>query len=343
MRLRANLAADGALVGTTLLWGSTFVVAKDILDYWPAVAYLALRMSLAASILCLLFWKHLRRAGRSEWRAGAILGMLIGVGFVGQTVGLSYTTPSKSAFVTGLTTPLVPFVALLLLRVRPSTENLIGVALASLGGALILAPQDAGGVNTGDLITLACTVIFAFHITLMSRYAQRQDPRQLTAMQITVAASLIVLAWLAIKLWVSLFGASALPPGLARNAGELVWSGRVLWQLLYLTVFATIVTFLLWTWGQARMSATHAAIIFSLEPVFATLFAMAVRGTGEWLGARASVGAAMVLAGVLVSELRWSDARAIRFRRRRADTSADTPENEDDVEINFAESNDASV
>ena len=70
MRLRDNLAADGALVVTTLLWGSTFVVAKDILDYWPAVAYLALRMSLAAAILCLLFWKHVRRAGRSEFQHG---------------------------------------------------------------------------------------------------------------------------------------------------------------------------------------------------------------------------------------------------------------------------------
>jgi drug/metabolite transporter (DMT)-like permease len=124
--------------------------------------------------------------------------------------------------------------------------------------------------------------------------------------QIGSAASLLLVVWLGVRLYVGARGAQSLPVDLARNAEPLVWSARVLWQLLYLSIVATVVTFLLWTWGQARMSATHAAIIFSLEPVFATLFAYAFYGASEMLNPRAALGATLVLAGVVVSELRLS-------------------------------------
>jgi drug/metabolite transporter (DMT)-like permease len=305
MRLNTNLRADGAILLTTLIWGSTFVIAREILDHWPPLAYLSIRMTLATLVFVALFPKQLASAGRDVWRAGATLGALIGIGFVGQTVGLLYTTPSKSSFITGFTTPLVPFVAYALLRTRPGRENLIGVVLASLGGVLILAPSGGGDINTGDLITLGTTVLFATHITLMSVYAQRQDVRQLSIIQIAVAAALIVSAWLVVRAWGSLSGVEQLPAPLARELAPLVWNASVAWQLVYLSLVATVVTFLLWTWGQARMPATHAAIIFSLEPVFATLFAVALRGSGQWMGGRGNIGALLILSGVVVSELRW--------------------------------------
>ena len=97
----------------------------------------------------------------------------------------------------------------------------------------------------------------------------------------------------------------ALPPGLARETQPAEWSASLAVHLAYLSLVSTVGVFLLWTWGQARMSATHAAIIFSLEPVFATAFAVLLRGSAEWTGARATVGAFLVLAGVIVSELKW--------------------------------------
>ena len=201
--------------------------------------------------------------------------------------------------------PLVPVVAYLLWRARPSRENLAGVVLASIGGALILAPAGAGTVNAGDLITLGTTALFAAHIALLGAYARRFDIRQLSAIQIIVAAALALAAWLALRSYAALAGVSALPPGLTRETAPLVWSMRAAAQLAYMSVVATLAVFLVWTWGQARMSATHAAVIFSLEPVFATLFAVALRGSAEWTGGRATVGAALVVAGVVVSELRW--------------------------------------
>jgi len=313
MKLKSHLGADAAIVLTTLIWGSTFAVARGVLDHWPPLTYLAIRMPLAALLFAAIFPRQVFGAGRGVWRAGATLGLLIGVAFVMQTTGLLFTTPAKSAFISGLTTPLVPVAAYLLFRARPSRENLAGIVLASVGGALILAPADTKGFNTGDLITLGTTVIFAAHVSLMSVYARRFDVRQLSALQIVVAAAIILAAWLALRSYVALAGTSALPPGLAREAAQIQWDASAAWQLAYLSTVATVAVFLLWTWGQARMSATHAAVIFSLEPVFATVFAILLRGSAEWTGARATAGALLVVAGVVVSELRWGreDERAV--------------------------------
>jgi drug/metabolite transporter (DMT)-like permease len=310
MKLKSHLGADAAILVTTLVWGSTFAVARGVLDHWPPLTYLAIRMPLAALLFAALFPRQVFGARREAWRAGATLGLLIGFAFVGQTAGLLFTTPAKSAFISGLTTPLIPVVAYLLFRARPSRENLAGIILASIGGALILVPVGASGFNTGDLITLGTTVIFATHVSLMSVYARRFDVRQLSALQIVAAAAVILAAWLALRSYVALAGASLLPAGLAREAAPVAWDASAAWQLAYLATVATVAVFLLWTWGQARMSATHAAVIFSLEPIFATMFAVLLRGSAEWTGGRATVGAALVVAGVIVAELRWAEGRA---------------------------------
>lgn len=305
MRLKSNLAADGALVLTTLIWGTTFVMAKEILAQWPPLAYTALRFAVASLLLVAIFRRTLLGASRAAWRAGALLGFLMGAGFSVQAAGQVFTTASKSAFITGLTTPLVPFVAYALLRVRPGRENLIGVVLASAGGALILAPRGADAINRGDLLTLAATLAFALHITLLSRYARQFDARELTVLQVTSTGVFTLAAWLGLRAASATFGAGAVPAFVARESAPLVWDGRVVWQFTYLATVATVAVFFLWTWGQARTGATHAAIIFSLEPVFATAFAVAARGTGEWMGGRGFVGAALILAGIIVSEVRW--------------------------------------
>jgi drug/metabolite transporter (DMT)-like permease len=317
MRPKFNLAADGALMLTTLIWGSTFFIAKDILGVWPPMAYMFVRFTGAALLLALMFPRRLVRARGEQWRAGAVLGLLMGVGFGLQAAGQVYTTASKSAFVTGLTTPLVPFVAYLILRVRPGVENLLGVVLATFGGLLILAPQGADtSVNLGDMLTLAATGLFALHITLMSIWARRYDVRQLTVLQIACIAALFAVVWVGLRVWASFAGADALPAVLVRETLPLAWSGRILWQLVYLATVGTVGAFLFWTWGQARTSATHAAIIFSLEPVFATAFAVAAIGASEWMGGRGWAGAALVFAGIIVSEMRWSERRERRANEK---------------------------
>jgi drug/metabolite transporter (DMT)-like permease len=305
MRLKSNLAADGALVVTTLVWGTTFFLAKEMLARWPPLAYMALRFAVASALMIALFRRDFFRATRGARRAGALLGLLMGVGFALQAAGQVYTTASKSAFITGLTTPLVPFVAYAVLRARPGVENLIGIVLASLGGVLILAPTGSGAINFGDALTLCSTVAFALHITLLSIYARRYETRQITVLQITSTGVFVCAAWLALRACGLLFNQDALPAFVAREVAPLAWDTRIVWQLAYLSLVATFAVFFLWTWGQARTTATHAAIIFSLEPVFANAFAVAFRGGQEWLTARGYAGASLVLAGVIASELRW--------------------------------------
>ncbi len=322
MRLKGNLAADGAILLTTFIWGSTFVISKDVLRDWPPIIFMMTRLGVAALLLLALFPRRVASASREAWRAGTTLGLLIGIGLSGQAIGLIYTTPAKSSFITGLTTPLVPFIAYGLLRERPSRENLLGVVLASLGGALILAPTGAEGANVGDFITLGCTLLFAAHISLMSTYARRHDTRQLAIIQIVVAAASALVVWMAMLAWGKLNGTQGVPPFVAREIAPLVWNARIVWQLAYLASVATVISFLLWTWGQARMSATHASIIFSLEPVFATLLAVAARGAGEWMGGRANFGAVLIIAGVIISELRageTEDAPALIEQNRPLD------------------------
>lgn len=303
MRLKADLASDAVLMLTTLIWGSTFVIVKDVLEQWPPIAYLTVRFALAALVLFALFARLVFVSRLREWRAGATLGVLMGGGLALQTMGQVYTTPAKSAFITGLTTPLVPFFALFMLRVRPNLENMVGVTLASIGGLLIVAPHGEAGINAGDIFTLCATSLFAMHIVLLSVYARENDARQLTVLQIACAAMLFIGFWVVLRAAGILITGNS-PDFVTRESLKHVWSTRLAWQFVYLTLIATVVTFLLWTWGQARASATHAAIIFSLEPVFATAFAVAVRGRGEWMDALGNFGAALIVAGVIVSELR---------------------------------------
>jgi len=160
--------------------------------------------------------------------------------------------------------------------------------------------------DTGDLLTLAATILFATHITLLSIFARRHDVRRMAVLQIVAAAAIFALLWGAFQGATKIFGLAALPAFAARETVSLAWGAGVAWQLLYLAVVGTVVAFLLWTWGQSRTTPTRAAIIFSLEPVFATAFAVAVLGPGEWLGPRGFAGAGLVFAGIIVSEMRLS-------------------------------------
>lgn len=311
MLSRSRYAGDAALVLTTLIWGSTFILAKDVLSEWTPLAYITVRFFIAAVALCLMFRKELAAATRRDWQAGFVLGMLVGCGFVVQAMGQVYTSATKSAFITGLTTPLVPLCAYLILRARPTFGNMLGIVCATIGGFILLAPPSSNesenmlsAVNIGDLLTLSCTILFATHIVLLGIYTERTNVKRLTVLQITTATILFITVWTTIKAC-ALFGAGEwLPDALAREAAPLVWNVGTLWRLLYLGLVGTLAAFLLWTWGQARVEAVRTAIIFNLEPVFATLFAVAVRGREEWLGGWASFGAALILLGVLISEVR---------------------------------------
>ncbi len=293
------------LVGVTVLWGSTFIVTKDIVRDAPPMLYLVFRFGIAALVIGAIYWPLLRRNARNRQLLvdGFVLGLLNSLGLVLQVIGQVFTTASKSAFITSLNTPLVPLVALALYGTRPSRPQLVAVALATVGLMLLTYPTGGARWNAGDLYTVGCAGFYAFTIVQIARRSPRHDARPLTAVQIATAALTFCCALALAKLCIRTIPAASLPDFARLEARPLVWTRRLVVEGLYMAIACTVVTFGLQTWAMARMSATHAAIVFALEPVFATIMAIGWEGSAEWPGARGATGAAIVMIAVAASEL----------------------------------------
>lgn len=271
----------------TILWGVSFPLVGEVAAGRPLgllLVFLALRFSLAT--LCFLpFLRPLLRAsagrGVRPWLdAGRIAALLFG-GFLLQTMGLVHTTPSRSAFVTMLSVPMVPFLAALWHRRGPSRTHVLASLVALVGVGGVLSPGGRLAPNLGDALTLAAALFFALEILLLERLTRRSPVLVLAVGQIAGVAllSLAALAWLR----------PALPsewPGLGRG---VVVTG----------ILCTSLALGLMTFGQARVRAEVAALVFALEPVFASLFELAWTGRGmspvQWGGA------ALVVAAVAAS------------------------------------------
>ena len=287
------------LVGVTVLWASTFVVTKDLLRDTAPLPFLATRFALAALLLLALYGRRIRRA---TLRDGAVLGLLNSSGLILQVFGQAYTTASKSAFITSLNTPLTPLVGLLLYGTKPTRPRLIAVVLATVGLMLLTWPGAGARWNDGDLLTIGCATLYAFTIVQIARRSPGHDVMALTAVQVAMGAVLFAGCLGAARLAIASINPAHLPALLQLELRPFQLHDRILVELVYMALVCTAVTFAGQTWAMARMSATHAAVVFALEPVFATLMAIGVDGSAEWPGARGAIGALLVMLAVLVSE-----------------------------------------
>ncbi|MBI3667594.1 MAG: DMT family transporter [Acidobacteria bacterium] len=284
--LRRRWLADLALVGITFIWGATFVVVKTALDSSSTLFFLALRFSLAAVVLALLFRRRLRTEHRqgSAVRAGLLAGGFLFLGYLFQTAGLRFTTPAKSALITGLAVVLVPILSAVLYRSRPGWSCWLGAGLAVAGLYLLTAPAGLAEFARGELLTLIGAVAFSLHILLLGRYSPRVGVASLTLAQVVVAAvlSLACFSWA--------------EPFFVR------WTASFLAAVLITGLLATALAFSVQTWAQQFTPSTHAALIFALEPVFAWLTSYVMMG--ERLGGNGAVGAALMLLGIILSEMK---------------------------------------
>jgi drug/metabolite transporter (DMT)-like permease len=290
------------LIGVTILWGSTFIITKDIVRDAPPLTYLVVRFGAAA----LLLWPLCRRAALRDRKLlvdGTVLGLLNSFGLMLQVFGQFYTSASKSAFITSLNTPLVPLVAMALYGARPSRPQLVAVALATVGLMLLTYPEGGARWNAGDLLTVGCAIFYAVTIVQIARRSPGHDARALTLLQLATSAATFAIAMVVAAAVTRVVPPARLPELLQLEARPLTLSPRLVVELAYMALACTVVTFVLQTWAMARMSATHSAIVFALEPVFATVIAVAVAGAAEWPGARGAAGAGLVMLAVVASEL----------------------------------------
>jgi drug/metabolite transporter (DMT)-like permease len=213
---------------------------------------------------------------------GSILGLFLFAGYLFQTWGLMYTTPSKSAFLTGFSVILVPVIMMLFgFRMGPAT--LIGGSLGLFGIYLLVAPSGMAAVNRGDLLTLAGALSFAAHIVLVGHYTKKFSFLHLVPVQVLV---------------VGLLSLGALP---FVPDQTLHLTGRLVGAILVTAVLATGVAFSVQNWAQQYTPAAHTALIFALEPAFAALSSWLA--IGEHFGSRGLLGSGLILAGMVISEI----------------------------------------
>ena len=272
--------AEALLVSITFIWGSTFVIVKDALRDASPVPFLAVRFTLAGILLFLVLGR-----GPFDRRAivpGLVLGVFLFGGYLGQTWGLVYTTPSKAAFITGFGVILVPLI-LMVGGTRMRAANIVGALVGLAGIYLLVVPSGLSSVNRGDVLVLFGACSFALHIVLVGHYTKRLSFQHLVPLQVLAVGILALLA---------------LP---VDRAPMLHWTLRLVVALIVTAVFATGVAFSVQNWAQQYTPPAHTALIFALEPVFAAITSRVV--LGEHLGLKALLGAALILCGMIVSEL----------------------------------------
>jgi drug/metabolite transporter (DMT)-like permease len=290
MKLSKSIQADFALLLITFVWGSTFTIVKQTLEHVSPIFFVALRFWIAAFLIFAFMPGQVRGISHRTLRQGGALSVVLTGGFVFQTLGLRFTSPSYSAFITSLSVLLVPLLGYVMFRHRPKAQTIAGVVLATIGLFLLLAHLAEFEIGSGDLLTLICAVMFGLHILFLGRFVNTGDYRQLMLLQMIGSA---ILCSIAVLIFERPF---------------ISWNLYVILALVVTSVLATAVAFYIQAWAQRLTSANHTALIFSLEPFFAALFAFWMLGQG--LTFREWAGGILVLAGILVSELRFPSPRS---------------------------------
>ncbi|MGH9396837.1 MAG: DMT family transporter [Terriglobia bacterium] len=282
--------AEILLVVVTFFWGATFVVVKQALADASPLFFVAARFLVAGGLLFLIIGR--RRLDRRALGPSLILGFLLFLGYVFQTWGQEYTTPSKCAFITTFSVILVP-VILALMGVPLRRASVVGALLGLAGIYLLVAPSGFSSVNEGDVLTLLCAVAFAVYIVLLGHYSRDHSYQDLAPTQI---------------LLVGVLACIGLPFG---HVWRVHWTGFLAAAIALTAIFPTAFAFAVQNWAQRYVPPAHAALIFALEPVFAALTSYVI--IKERLGARVLLGSGLILLGMILSEV-WGSREVVPIR-----------------------------
>jgi drug/metabolite transporter (DMT)-like permease len=294
IRLRPTTLAHILLLSVVAVWGATFVLVKDALQDASPLLFNLLRMTLAFLALAIVNHRQLRNISRKSLFSGLFVGLFLAAGYQFQTAGLARTTPAKSAFITGLVVVFVPlFTIVPTLRSSnaptPRWTAAAGALLAFSGLLLLTTPSGTtwgnlfASIGLGDLLTLACAIAFAGHLLALAHASPRTPIAQLATVQIGAAAIIMAIT---------------LPFG---GKPHLAITPRLVIALAVTSLLATAAAFTIQSWAQQHLPPTHTAILLTLEPVFACLASFLL--LHERLGRRSLCGAALILAGIAITEL----------------------------------------
>ena len=279
--MNKKINAQIGLLLVTIVWGLTFVMVKDALNDAPPFSFATLRFGLATLLTILIINREIINIRLEEYIAGIICGCLLFLGYAFQNFGLMNTTATKSAFITSVSVLIVPILLVIFKVQKVKLRIWIAVVLATLGLYLLILPD--GKINIGDVITFGCAISFAMHIIAQDRYLKKN----IRLLQFFYIQLLIVTI-------ISLIHAYFFEPN------TIIWSEKLFWAIIITGIFATFAAFLMMIWAQKILNPSETAIIFSIEPVAAALFAMIF--AGETLGLWGWIGGFLICSAVIYGE-----------------------------------------
>jgi drug/metabolite transporter (DMT)-like permease len=278
---RASLLASSALLAMALCWGSTFFLIHDLTERVSPVDFLAIRFPIATAALFLIAPRAVSRLSQVDRRRAVVLGCLYAGGQIFQTIGLAHTAASVSGFITGLYVVFTPLLAAVILKSRIGGLVWFAVLLA-ITGITVLTLQPAGlAFGYGESLTLVAAVIYALHIVGLGAWSTPAEAIGMSIMQLAVISVVCLVC--------------ATPGGIDVPTRRSDWL-----SILYMALIAGALAMAAQTWAQAHLSPTRSAIIMSMEPVFAAMFAVVLGD--ESATARLAVGGVLVLSAMLIVE-----------------------------------------
>ena len=274
-----------ALFAAAIIWGSSFFIVKNTVDVFPPHILLGFRFSIGCILLCIIFFKKLKNINFDYIWKGSLIGLFLFLAYSTQTIGITYTTPGKNAFLTAIYCVLVPFLFWIVDKSKPDIFNFLAAILCIVGIGFVSLNGDFS-IGIGDAFTLVGGVFYAAHMVSVAKFSKDKDPVLITIIQFGFAA---ILSW---------------GVGLTTESFPTKWTFGGVAGLLYLAVFATTLALLLQNVGQKKTHPSAAAIILSLESVFGVLFSVIFYN--EQLTGRLILGFALIFVAVIVSETKLS-------------------------------------
>jgi drug/metabolite transporter (DMT)-like permease len=280
---RKFFSSDLLLLTTTMIWGWSFIIVKWSVAAIDPFFFIFSRFILALLLLGILFHPKLKEHWGACLKPGLFLGTILGLAFIAQTLGLKYTTASASGFITGLNVILVAILAALINRRLPRRIVLIGIIAATTGLLLITLKGDLAFAK-GDLLTLACAVLYALHVVYTERMAQNLSASVLTLIQF---ATVVVISGFSFLF----FGQKPVP---VVNFSALQWLA-----ILYCGILATAVAYLFQTKAQQQIPTYRTAVLLATEPLFAGIFAIGLRfDPFDW---KVVIGGVLIFCGMIMA------------------------------------------
>lgn len=286
--MNKKLRADLILLLLTALWGISFPLMRNVLSYVPAIPYLSVRFTIAAIAVSLFFIKRHKSIKKEELKGGIIIGFLLCAGMVLQVYGLYYTTASNSAFITSMSVAFVPILLAVFFHIKTNKLTIAGIIIASIG-LFLLSGAINFKFNTGDFLTVLCALAFAMQIILIDKYTKKSQPISIAIVQLWTAAILTSIVWL----------------GFERT--PIIVNTEVVMVILITSILGTALAFSAQILVQKDTTPAHAALIFTMEPLFALFFALIIPdslGKVESLTIISSIGCFLILTGTLLSEFK---------------------------------------